>query len=134
MNLSSAMAYGRAEEMIFGTAKKPVETKRGLTIGGGYVIPELNPHPRSGSEKTKKTLLREFERANGDALERCVSVGHPRIVIENEHVFQMTDDPEWGGGSQPKQFIKWTNIKRNTGSRRLTGRPLPIFANRTWFT
>jgi methanol---5-hydroxybenzimidazolylcobamide Co-methyltransferase len=97
MKLSSAMAYGRAEEMIFGTAKKPVKTKRGFTIGGGYVIPELVSHPRPGSEKTMKILLREFERANGDALERCVTVGHPRIVIENEHVFQMTHDPGWGG-------------------------------------
>jgi methanol--5-hydroxybenzimidazolylcobamide Co-methyltransferase len=96
MKLSSSMAYGSAEEMIFGTAIKPVKTKRGLKIGGGYVIPELVPHPGSGSERSLKTLLREFERANGDALERCVTVGHPRIVIENEHVFQMTYTPQWG--------------------------------------
>lgn len=96
MKLSNSMAYPGAGEMIFGTALKPVETRRGLKIGGGYVIPELVPHPRSGSEKNIKTLLREFERANGDALERCVAVGHPRVVIENEHVFQMTNDPEWG--------------------------------------
>jgi methanol--5-hydroxybenzimidazolylcobamide Co-methyltransferase len=97
MKRISSMAYGSAEEMIFGSAVKPVETRRGLTIGGGQVIPEIVSHPRSGSEKTLKTLLREFERANGDALERCVALGHPRVVIENEHVFQMTHDPEWGG-------------------------------------
>jgi methanol--5-hydroxybenzimidazolylcobamide Co-methyltransferase len=96
MKLSNSMAYESPEEMIFGTAKKPVQTKRGLVIGGGYVIPEVVPHPRSGSEKTLKTLLREFERANEDALERCVLVGHPALVIENEHVFQMTHYPEWG--------------------------------------
>jgi methanol--5-hydroxybenzimidazolylcobamide Co-methyltransferase len=96
MNRSNKMAYGSAEEMIFGTAANPVETRRGLIIGGGYVIPELVPHPRPGSEKTIKTLLREFERANGDALERCVALGHPSVVIENEHVFQMTHDPQWG--------------------------------------
>jgi methanol--5-hydroxybenzimidazolylcobamide Co-methyltransferase len=96
MKLSNSMAYSSAEEMIFGTALKPVETRHGLKIGGGYVIPELVPHPRSGSEKSIKTLLREFERANGDALKRCVAVGHPQVVIENEHVFQMTHDPGWG--------------------------------------
>lgn len=91
------MAYGSGEEMIFGTAKTPVKTKRGIVIGGGYVHPELVAHPRPGSEKTKKTLLREYERANGDALERMVIVGHPTIQIENEHIFQMTHNPEWGG-------------------------------------
>lgn len=91
------MAYGSGEEMMFGTAKKPVKTKRGIEIGGGFVHPEVVPHPRPGSEKTMKTLLREYERANGDALERMVIVGHPTLQIENEHIYQMTHNPKWGG-------------------------------------
>ena len=91
------MAYSSGEDMMFGTAVSPVTTKRGIVIGGGYVHPELVAHPRPGSEKTKKTLLREYERANGDALERMVIIGHPTIQIENEHIFQMTHNPEWGG-------------------------------------
>jgi methanol---5-hydroxybenzimidazolylcobamide Co-methyltransferase len=91
------MAYGSGAEMMFGTAKYPVTTKRGIEIGGGLVHPELVAHPRPGSEKTMKTLLREYERANGDALERMVIVGHPTLQIENEHVFQMTHNPKWGG-------------------------------------
>lgn len=97
MKFSSEMAYKSADEMMFGTAKKPVKTKRGLVLGGGHVVPEIVPHPRPGSEKTMKTLLREYERANGDALERCVIVGHPQLQIENEHIFQMTHNPKWGG-------------------------------------
>jgi methanol---5-hydroxybenzimidazolylcobamide Co-methyltransferase len=93
----SKMAYGSGAEMMFGTAKHPVTTKRGIVIGGGFVHPEVVPHPRPGSEKTKKTLLREYERANGDALERMTIVGHPTLQIENEHVFQMTHNPDWGG-------------------------------------
>lgn len=96
MKLTASMTYDRPEDMIFGTAKKPVVTRRGLVIGGGCVIPEIVPHPRPGSEATIKTLLREFERANGDVLERCVQIGQPSIVIENEHVFQMTHTPKWG--------------------------------------
>ncbi|OQY48774.1 MAG: methanol--corrinoid methyltransferase [Desulfobacteraceae bacterium 4572_87] len=91
------MAYGSGAEMMFGTAKHPVTTKRGIVIGGGHVHPEVVPHPRPGSEKTMKTLLREYEKANGDALERMVIVGHPTLQIENEHVFQMTHNPKWGG-------------------------------------
>ncbi len=91
------MAYASGAEMMFGTAKKPVTTKRGIKIGGGYVHPEVVPHPRPGSEKTLRALLREYERANGDALERMVIVGHPTLLVENEHVFQMTHNPKWGG-------------------------------------
>jgi methanol--5-hydroxybenzimidazolylcobamide Co-methyltransferase len=96
VKLTESMAYESPEEMIFGTALKPVETKRGLKIGGGRVMPEIVPHPRSGSERVLKTLLREFQRANEDALERCVIVGIPALVIENEHIFQMTHDRTWG--------------------------------------
>jgi methanol--5-hydroxybenzimidazolylcobamide Co-methyltransferase len=91
------MAYSSGAEMMFGTAKHPVKTSRGIHIGGGFVHPEVVPHPRAGSEKTMKTLLREYERANGDALERMVIVGHPTLIVENEHVFQMTHNPTWGG-------------------------------------
>jgi len=94
---NTKMAYDSGAEMMFGTAKKPVTTKRGIVIGGGFVHPEVVPHPRPGSEKTMKTLLREYERANGDALERMVIVGHPTLCIENEHIFQMTHNPKWGG-------------------------------------
>ena len=90
------MAYPSSEDMMFGTALKPVETRSQLTIGGGPVLPEIVPHPRPGSEQALKTLLREFERANQDALERCVTIGIPAIVIESEHVSQMTRHADWG--------------------------------------
>jgi len=32
----SAMAYKSGDEMMMGTAKFPVTTKRGLKIGGGF--------------------------------------------------------------------------------------------------
>lgn len=107
MKLSDQMAYDHPGEMIFGTAPHPVETKSGLIFGGGYVLPEVVPHPRPGSEKDLKSLLREFARANEDVLERCIVVGIPAIVIENEHVFQMTHTPAWGRdvASQTRQQI-----------------------------
>ncbi|NJD06970.1 MAG: methanol--corrinoid methyltransferase [Methylococcaceae bacterium] len=94
--MTDSMAYDSPNELIFGSSKRPVVTRRGLVIGGGAVLPEVVPHPRPDSEKTGRTLLREFERANSDVLERCVSIGIPAVVLENEHVFQMTDNPKWG--------------------------------------
>lgn len=90
------MAYADARDMIFGSCLNPVTTRSGLHIGAGQVIPEIVVHPRAGSEASLKTLLREFERAYEDALERCVSIGHPAICLEIEHVAQMTRRPEWG--------------------------------------
>lgn len=94
--LTDRMAYPAPDDMIFGTALNPVVTKRGLTIGGGQVLPEIVPHPRPSSEQSLKSLLREFQRANQDALERCVHIGIPAIVIENEHVSLMTRHADWG--------------------------------------
>ena len=37
MKLSDTMAYGSADEMMFGFAKHPVTTRRGLSIGGVVV-------------------------------------------------------------------------------------------------
>lgn len=96
MKLIDTMAYETSEEMIFGTALKPVTVKEGIVIGGGHVLPEIVPHPRPGSERVFQSLLREFKRANEDVLQRCVVVGIPALVIENEHVFQMTHNLEWG--------------------------------------
>lgn len=91
------MAYASADEMIFGTAKHPVKYGRDFTVGGGFVYPELVPHPRPGSESTKKTLVKEYEKMVTDVLDRCVAIGIPGIQIELEHVYQMTRNPDWGG-------------------------------------
>jgi methanol--5-hydroxybenzimidazolylcobamide Co-methyltransferase len=96
MKLTDSMAYNNADEMMFGFSQKPVTTRRGLIIGGGSVIAEVVPHPRPGSEKTLKILQREFERANGNVLERCINIGAPSLVLENEHVYQMTNNAKWG--------------------------------------
>ncbi|MBN1167203.1 MAG: hypothetical protein JXA44_08770 [Methanospirillaceae archaeon] len=97
MKLTGSMEYDSSAEMMFGTACRPVKTRSGLVIGSGHVIPEVISHPRPGTERTLHDLLREFERISDDTLERCVQVGHPSVVIENEHVFQMTQNPRWGG-------------------------------------
>jgi len=91
------MAYASAAEMIFGTAKHPVKYGRDFTVGGGYVYPELVPHPRPGTESTKSSLVKEYQKMVTDVLDRCVAIGIPGIQIELEHVYQMTRNPDWGG-------------------------------------
>lgn len=92
----TSMAYGSWDEMVFGTAKHPVSIGLGpIELGKKYVYPQIVPHPRPGSEATKEKILREYQRMTSDALGRCVSLGFPGLVIEFEHIYQMTSQPEW---------------------------------------
>ncbi|GAW91061.1 methyltransferase MtaB domain-containing protein [Calderihabitans maritimus] len=102
------MAYASADEMIFGQAKSPVKYGRDFTVGGGYVFPELVPHPRPGTEATKKSLMKEYEKMVTDVLDRCVAIGIPGIQVELEHVYQMTKNPDWGGeiAAQTKHLME----------------------------
>lgn len=106
----TSMAYKSADEMIFGTAKKPVKYGRDFEVGGGMVYPEIVNHPRPGSEETKKSLMREYERMTNDSMERAVTLGFPGLQIELEHVWQMTKNPDWGGdiaGQTVRQQEDW---------------------------
>lgn len=93
----TGMAYKSADEMIFGTAKKPVKYGRDFEVGGGVVYPEIVNHPRPGTEETKKSLMREYEKMTQDSLERAVTLGFPGLQVELEHIWQMTKNPDWGG-------------------------------------
>lgn len=92
----TSMAYGNWDDMIFGTTKNPVSIGFGpVELGGKEVYPQIVPHPRPRSAESKDKILREYQRMTEDALERCVALGFPGIVIEFEHIYQMTSQPEW---------------------------------------
>ncbi len=93
----TSMAYASADDMLFGNAKFPVKAGLGLEIGAGYTTPELNYAPRPQAGKSKEKLVKEYERITTDAMARMVQIGAPSIVLETEHVEQMTNNPEWGG-------------------------------------
>ncbi|HII00413.1 TPA: methanol--corrinoid methyltransferase [Methanosarcinaceae archaeon] len=93
----TSMAYANADDMLFGNSKFPVKAGLGLEIGAGYTTPELNYAPRPQAGKSKEKLIKEYERITTDAMARMVQIGAPSIVLETEHVEQMTNNPEWGG-------------------------------------
>lgn len=92
------MAYSRWDEMEFGQALHPVTCGLGITIGGGQVIPEVKYAPRPGKEADYDTLRQEYAHITEQVLERAVQLGFPGLVLELEHVFQLTDNPAWGAG------------------------------------
>ena len=90
------MAYSSADEMVFGRALKPVNCGFDLAIGSGFVIPELKYAPRPGTESSLESILEEYRRITTDALKRAVAIGIPMLVLELEHVYQLSHNPEWG--------------------------------------
>ncbi len=97
VNRYTKMAYGSADELIFGESKFPVKAGLGLEIGGGYTSPEVNYAPRPEAGESKEKLVKEYERITRDIMMRMVQVGFPSVVLETEHVEQMTNNPTWGG-------------------------------------
>ena len=51
------MAYDKADDMLFGHAKKPLSYGLGIKVGAGRVIPELNYAPRPGTEKSMDGIM-----------------------------------------------------------------------------
>jgi len=93
----TSMAYAKADDMLFGNAKFPVKAGLGLEIGAGFTTPEINYAPRPQAGKSKDKLIKEYERITTDVMARMVQIGAPSIVLETEHVEQMSNNPEWGG-------------------------------------
>ncbi|KXS39623.1 MAG: methanol---5-hydroxybenzimidazolylcobamide Co-methyltransferase, partial [Methanohalophilus sp. T328-1] len=93
----SSMEYDNFEDLLFGHSKYPVKTGLDLEIGAGYTTAEINYAPRPDAAENKETLVNEYERITRDIMERMVQVGFPSVVLETEHVQQMTHNPEWGG-------------------------------------
>ena len=92
----TTMAYASADDMLFGKSKFPVKAGLGLEIGAGYTTPELNYAPRPQAGKSKDKLVKEYERITTDAMARMIQIGAPSIVLETEHVEQMSNNPDWG--------------------------------------
>ncbi|WP_406657427.1 methanol--corrinoid protein co-methyltransferase MtaB [Methanolobus sp. ZRKC2] len=97
VNRFTTMAYAEADEMVFGKAKKPVKAGLELEIGAGYTTAEVNYAPRPEAGETKEKLVNEYQRITKDIMARMVQVGFPSVVLETEHVQQMTNNPTWGG-------------------------------------
>ncbi len=87
------------EKLIFGSAPNPVQTRRGLLIGGGKVYPELNftvPEDTVINRETLPKLKRDYRDAVEGVLKRAVHLESEGLVIEFETLLEMTVDPYIG--------------------------------------
>ncbi|MGB8886408.1 MAG: methyltransferase MtaB domain-containing protein [Candidatus Korobacteraceae bacterium] len=92
------MAVSSPQELIFGTAPKPVTCGTGIVIGGGTVFPEVNfTLPTMNVDKsTWPEVVAHYEEMATNIFKRAVAMKVPGIVLEFEQLPQQTQNPEWG--------------------------------------
>jgi methanol---5-hydroxybenzimidazolylcobamide Co-methyltransferase len=84
-------------DLRFGTSPRPLITKRGMTIGGGLVYPELNfTLPTMVVDaSTMKEIREQYHEIITDATQRGLDLETPGLVIEFETLPPMTENPLW---------------------------------------
>ena len=98
MHAYQKLAIADPAELCFGRCSKPLTTRRGLSIGGGTVYPELNftlpiMHVE---ERTMPEVRNQYRQIITGALQRAVELEAPGLVVEFETLPPMTENPAWG--------------------------------------
>jgi len=84
------------EELIFGKAKYPVKTNRGMVIGDGIVYPELNftLSAMSINDDTMGEIKKQYKNLVTEALDRARHLNSNGVIFEFETLLEMTTRPE----------------------------------------
>jgi methanol--5-hydroxybenzimidazolylcobamide Co-methyltransferase len=92
------LAISDSAELRFGTCPKPLVTRRGLSIGGGLVYPELNftLPPMFVDQTTMPDVRAQYQQIITGALQRAAELEAPGLVVEFETLPPMTENPSWG--------------------------------------
>jgi methanol--5-hydroxybenzimidazolylcobamide Co-methyltransferase len=92
------LPYESADELVFGSAKRPVRLANGITIGGGRVFPEVNftLPPIDINQDTMPGILAEYREMVSGILTRACELSVPALVLEVELLPPMTNTPRWG--------------------------------------
>ncbi|HMD62188.1 MAG TPA: methyltransferase MtaB domain-containing protein, partial [Opitutaceae bacterium] len=93
-----SLAIDSPDNLLFGSAPRPLVTRDGLRLGGGLVYPELNftLPPMQVEAATMPVVLRHYREIIKDALRRAAELEAPGVVIEFETLPPMTATPAFG--------------------------------------
>jgi len=92
------LAVKSMEAFLFGYAPKPVRCGRGIEIGAGQVLPEINftlPPIDINPDNWPKVREHYSQMIEG-VCQRAVDLEVPGLVVEFETLPPMTVNPEWG--------------------------------------
>jgi methanol--5-hydroxybenzimidazolylcobamide Co-methyltransferase len=92
------LAIANLDEFTYGKSPKPIRCGRGVEIGAGRVIPEINftlPSIDINPE-TWQEVLRQYSEMITGICERAVALDSSGILVEVETLPPMTVNPSWG--------------------------------------
>jgi len=94
----SSLAIPDPQDLIFGSAPRPVRCGFDLTIGDGLVYPEVNfTLPAITVNATNwAEVVAQYEQMIEAVVARAAALEAPGIVVEFELLPAMTEKPEWG--------------------------------------
>ncbi len=109
------LAYSSKDEIIFGKAKYPLKCGFGVEIGSGKVLPEVNftLPPMSINENNILEVRKRFKDIVNRILNKAVELEQESLVLEFEHLYELTKNPEWGAviTSDIKRIMEGFNNK-----------------------
>jgi len=92
------LAVTSLDSFLYGRAPHPLLCGRGLEIGAGQVIPEINftLPPVEISERTWTDIRQQYEEIIESVCQRAVDLEVPGLLVEFETLPEMTLKPDWG--------------------------------------
>lgn len=98
MTTFRSLTIDRPQDLLFGKSPKPLKTRKGMTIGGGTVYPELNftLPPMFVNAQTMPDVLAHYREIIAGATKRAIELEAHGLVIEFETLPPMTENPQWG--------------------------------------
>jgi methanol--5-hydroxybenzimidazolylcobamide Co-methyltransferase len=98
MRKYDSLAIDNPDDLLFGQAPNPVETRHGLRIGGGTVYPEINftLPPMLVDEATMPEVRRQYREIIKGVTRRAAELNAPGLLVEFETLPPMTENPAWG--------------------------------------
>jgi methanol--5-hydroxybenzimidazolylcobamide Co-methyltransferase len=86
------------DDFVFGKAPRPVTSRRGVVIGNGVVIPEINftLPPVNIAQETMPEILRQYASMIEGVMKRAVELDVSALMVEFEALPEMTIQPAWG--------------------------------------
>lgn len=97
-SVESSLAITNVDHLMYGRAPVPLKCGRGVEIGSGTVIPELNftLPPMDISDTTWSEVRRHYSGMIDSACKRAVELDVPALLVEFETLPPMTVKPAWG--------------------------------------
>lgn len=94
----NTLAVTSPDDFVFGFAPQPVVCGRGVEIGSGSVIPEINftLPPMDINPDTWPDIRRQYAEIIAAVCQRALELEVPALLVEFETLPPMTIKPQWG--------------------------------------